>query len=108
MEMLKNVYYKLEENHQAGLSELFEELEEILIMGDIGINAFCRSASKCESFDFRDVATDDGRLQLVHDPKRGVRPKGGSACTDRVEQDRMLKLLRAVSCAEHSLDASLI
>lgn len=27
MEMLKNVYYKLEENHQAGLSELFEELE---------------------------------------------------------------------------------
>ena len=25
--MLKNVYYKLEENHQAGLSELFEELE---------------------------------------------------------------------------------
>ena len=77
-------------------------------VSDIGINAFCRSASKCESFDFRDVATDDGRLQLVHDPKRGVRPKGGSACTDRVEQDRMLKLLRAVSCAEHSLDASLI
>ena len=27
MEMLKNVYYKLEENHQAGLSELLEELE---------------------------------------------------------------------------------
>ena len=27
MEMLKNVYYKLEENHQAGLSELFEELD---------------------------------------------------------------------------------
>ena len=27
MEMLKKVYYKLEENHQAGLSELFEELE---------------------------------------------------------------------------------
>ena len=25
--MLKNVYYKLEENHQAGLSELLEELE---------------------------------------------------------------------------------
>ena len=25
--MLKNVYYKLEENHQAGLSELFEELD---------------------------------------------------------------------------------
>ena len=27
MEMLKNVYYKLEENHQAGLLELLEELE---------------------------------------------------------------------------------
>ena len=48
------------------------------------------------------------RKSAMETTKSSFGSKGGSACTDRVEQDRMLKLLRAVSCAEHSLDASLI
>lgn len=71
MEMLKNVYYKLEENHQAGLSELLEELEAEgicrIVAGDRNKSWQDREADPESHGDtvISDAASHHGRLRLA-------------------------------------------